>query len=205
MLSAALGHEHVSRRVWLGVLAACAGIVLVVGSASPDGGAGETLFGDLLLLGGTVAWAFYTVGCRDLIRRYGAVCVTAWTLWVGSAAIIIAGLPATIALDFGTFTWHEWLAIGYAGALSIGVAYMIWSYGVRHLGNTRTSAYSNLVPVFGVLVAWTWLGERPGAGQLAGAAIIIAGVMLTQATVSGRAERSAAVLSHSRTDRRRRR
>jgi drug/metabolite transporter (DMT)-like permease len=70
--------------------------------------------------------------------------------------------------------------VGYAGALSVGVAYILWSYGVRHLGNTRTATYSNLVPVIAVAVAWLWLGERPGADQLLGATIIIAGVMLAQ-------------------------
>jgi drug/metabolite transporter (DMT)-like permease len=36
------------------------------------------------------------------------------------------------------------------------------------------------VPAVALGVAWVWLGERPGALQFAGAAVILAGVTLAQ-------------------------
>jgi drug/metabolite transporter (DMT)-like permease len=180
VLSVALGHERLSRQVWAGVVIACSGIVLVVGAGSGTGGGRETMLGDLLMIAATIAWAVYSVGCRDLIRDNGAVAVTAWSLWAGTIGIILIGLPAVLALDARSLSLGTWLAVGYAGGMSVGVAYVLWSYGVRHLGNTRTSTYSNLVPVVAVIVAWLWLGEQPGPGQLGGAVIIIAGVMLAQ-------------------------
>jgi drug/metabolite transporter (DMT)-like permease len=64
--------------------------------------------------------------------------------------------------------------------LSIGVAYLIWYQGVRQLGNTRTSAFSNLVPIVALLAAWLGLGETPTLLQMVGAGIVIGGVTLTQ-------------------------
>jgi drug/metabolite transporter (DMT)-like permease len=179
LLSAAAGHERVAGRVWIGVVAACGGIILVVTSGGL-GARGETLQGDLLLIGATLTWAIYSVGSRNLIRRYGAVPVTAWTLWAGTIGICVVGIPDVVALELRRVPLRAWLAIGYAGALSVGVAYMLWSYGVRQLGNTRTAAYSNLVPVLALAVAWLWLRERPAPGQLLGAAVIIGGVTLAQ-------------------------
>jgi drug/metabolite transporter (DMT)-like permease len=180
ILSVAVGHEQLSKRVWTGVVIACAGIILVIGAGSGTGGGRETVLGDLLMIAATVAWAVYSVGSRDLIRYYGAVAVTAWSLWAGTAGMVLIGLPDVLSMDLTSLDARRWSAVGYAGALSVGVAYILWSYGVRHLGNTRTATYSNLVPVIAVAVAWLWLGERPGAGQLLGATIIIAGVMLAQ-------------------------
>jgi len=57
---------------------------------------------------------------------------------------------------------------------------MIWSYGVRKIGSTRTAIYSNITPIVALLVAWPALGESPTVGQLAGAVVIFAGVYLVR-------------------------
>ena len=181
LLSAAVGHEHVGPRVLIGVLCTVLGIGLVVWFQPVQGGeTTSSLIGPALMLGASVSWAIYTVGSRGLIKRYGALPVTAWTLWVGAALIPLAGLPSLTRTDFSAFSFFMWAALVYAGVLSIAVAYLIWYTGVAVLGNTRTSTYSNLVPVLTLIVAWIWLGEVPHPGQLAGAAVIIGGVTLAQ-------------------------
>jgi drug/metabolite transporter (DMT)-like permease len=181
LLSAALGHERIGALVWTGVAASFAGIALVVASGgTADAGGAHTLLGDALMIGATLAWAVYSVGSRPLVERYGSVAVTAWTLWSGTIGVCLIGLPAVLAADLSQLNWEVWAAIAYAGALSIGLAYMIWYMGVRALGNTRTAAYSNLVPALALLVAWLWLGEVPSPGQLVGAAVILGGVAMVQ-------------------------
>lgn len=180
LLGALSGRERVSRRVWLGITATILGIALVVWPAAAGAGGGDSVRGSLLILAATVSWAAYGIGSRDLIRRYGALPVTAWTLWPGTLAIVLAGVPSTVAFGPGTLTIQDWGAIVYAGALSIGVCYMLWSYGVRHLGATRTSAFANVTPVVALVAAWIFLAEQPIAVQLLGAAIIIGGVTLAQ-------------------------
>jgi drug/metabolite transporter (DMT)-like permease len=180
LLSALAGHERLRLGVWLGVLATFAGILLVV-AAGGDAAPGEaSLLGDLLMVGASLSWAVYTVGSRDLIVRYGPLQFTAWTLWVGTAGLCLIGLPAVLRTDLMAVSAGAWVGVFYAGALSIGIAYLIWYYGVTHLGNTRTAAYSNLTPLVALLAAWLQLGEVPAAGQVAGAGVIIAGVTLAQ-------------------------
>lgn len=180
LVSAAVGHERVRPRAWIGVAATFLGIVLVVQqSGAMDEGDGN-MAGGLLMIGASIAWAAYTVGARPLLVRYGALRVTAWTLWVGTSLLVLIGLPQVLSLPRSTFTPAVWLAVMYAGALSIGIAYMIWYNGVRVIGNTRTAAYSNAVPVVALVIAWLWLGEVPTTGALIGSAIIIGGVTLAQ-------------------------
>lgn len=184
LLSAGLGHEHVGKRTWVGVIATFVGIALVVlfgGAASEDG---ASLLGDLLMIGASLSWAVYTVGSRRFIERYGSVQFTAWTLWTGAIGLCLIGLPAVLRTDLHAISASAWFGVVYAGALSIGVAYLIWYYGVRRIGNTRTAAYSNLVPVVALIAAWLQLGEIPTAGQLLGAGIILAGLTLAQVRVT---------------------
>lgn len=181
LLSAALGHEELRARVWLGVLATFAGItMIVIGGASDVATGGGTLVGDLLMLGASATWSFYAVGSRSLIERHGPLAVTAWTLWIGAIGIVIIGIPDLLDLEWAAIPAEAWAATIYAGVLSIGLAYMIYYYGVSRIGNTRTASYSNIVPVIALLAAWLWLGEIPKLVQIIGAAIIIGGVTVAQ-------------------------
>jgi drug/metabolite transporter (DMT)-like permease len=73
-----------------------------------------------------------------------------------------------------------WIGAGYSGILAIGLAYILWLWGVQKIGNSRTAAYSNLTPVVALGVAWAWLGETPGPLQIGGAAVVLLGLSLAR-------------------------
>ncbi|HLU25666.1 MAG TPA: DMT family transporter [Longimicrobiales bacterium] len=178
--SAAIGHERLQPRVWLGVLATIAGIALVVAGGSQVGLGQETLAGDLILIVASVAWSIYTIGSRPMVERYGSIPVTAWTLWSGTIVLFLAGIPDLLSLRWSEVPGTTWLGVVYAGGLAIGLAYIIWNQGIRVIGSTRTATYSNLVPVLALVVAWFMLGEVPSLWQAVGAAVIIGGVSLAR-------------------------
>jgi drug/metabolite transporter (DMT)-like permease len=180
-LSTLLGHERPGTPVWLGILGTLLGMILVVsgGNLSVDMGA-STLGGDLLVVGAAVTWSVYSVGSRRMVHKYGSLPVTAWTLWVGSAGLVLMGLPSLFSSPVHRASPLAWAGVAYAGILAIGLAYILWYRGVQRIGNSRTAAYSNLTPVVALAVAWVWLGETPGSLQLAGAGVVLAGLSLTR-------------------------
>lgn len=175
-----LGHERIRPLAWGGIVIAIAGITLVVGSGEAGLGFGtETLTGDLLMIGAALVWAVYTVGVRDLILKYGSVFVTTWTLWAGAVLLLLVGIPDIASLD-ATVPPIAWASVLYAGFLGLGVSYLLWYRGVQTLGNTRTAAMGNLVPLLTIIVAWPMLGEVPNVWQVTGALVVIAGVTLVR-------------------------
>lgn len=181
ILSAWAGHERPTPLVMGGIGSTLAGMLLVViGSGQNVGFDSRTVMGDALMIVAAVLWSFFTVGGGGPVARYGAVRVTAWTLWVGTPVVVLMGTPSLASTDLGALGPGIWLGVLYAGVLSISVAYVLWYRGVRRLGNNRTAIYSNLVPVAALLAAWLWLGEVPGTLQLAGAAVILAGLTVTR-------------------------
>jgi drug/metabolite transporter (DMT)-like permease len=190
LLSLYVGHERPDPRIWLGVVATFIGIMLVVTLGRDTGGDTEqSLLGNVLMVGASCAWALYTVGSRPLVERYGPIQVTAWTLWSGTAGLLLIGIPDVLRTDLGAVSAGAWFGVVYAGALSIGLAYLIWYYGVRQIGNTRTAVFGNLVPVVALTAAWLHLGEVPRAGQVLGALVIIGGVTLAQVRPRARSVR----------------
>lgn len=175
-----LGHERIRPLAWLGIAIAIAGVALVVGSGTAGFGFGtETLAGDLLLIGAALVWAVYTVGVRDLVLKYGSVFVTTWTLWAGAVLLLLVGVPDLAQLD-SEIPAVAWASVAYAGFLGLGVSYLLWYRGVQVLGNTRTAAMGNLVPLLTIVIAWPMLGEVPNLWQVVGAVVVIAGVSIVR-------------------------
>lgn len=180
------GQERPGGWAWAGVAATVVGMVVVVlgGQQKVELG-GATLTGDLLSAGGAVVWAVYTVESRDMIRRYGALQLTAWTLWVGALVLVALGLPAVRATDLGSLPAGVWAYVGFAGVFAIGLCYLLWYRGVLQIGSTRTAVYSNVVPIVALVAAWLWLGEEPTGLQIVGAVVVIAGMTLARLGRSG--------------------
>ena len=180
-LSTLRGHEKPGALVWVGVLATLSGMALVVlGGGLGLGLRGATLHGDLLMIGAAVTWSIYTVGSRRLIHRYGSLPVTAWTLWIGSAGLVLLGLPSLLETPLQDVSAFTWGGVAYAGILAIGLAYLLWYRGVQRIGSSRTAVYANLTPVVAMIVAWAWLGETPMKLQILGAAVVLLGLALAR-------------------------
>jgi drug/metabolite transporter (DMT)-like permease len=174
------GIERISRRGMIGIAVSVLGIGLVVGGRAPIGAGASTLFGDLLVLGGCVCWAAFTVLVKPYTSRVDAVQVSALTMAGGSIPLLLISAPAIASTDWSAVTVRVWSAIIFSGLGALVVAYLCWYRGVRVLGPTRTSMYGNLQPVVAVLFAWVLLHEIPTLMQGLGAASIITGLLLTR-------------------------
>jgi drug/metabolite transporter (DMT)-like permease len=109
------------------------------------------------------------------------VLVSALTMLGGAVPLLVVASPAIARTAWTTLPAQAWLGIAYSGIFALVIAYLIWYRGIKLIGPTRTSMYSNLQPVFAVLVAWAVLGEVPTLAQGAGAAAVMAGLLLTRA------------------------
>jgi drug/metabolite transporter (DMT)-like permease len=74
-----------------------------------------------------------------------------------------------------------WPAIAYSGIGALFIATAFWYEGLRRLGPTRTSMYSNLQPLFAMGIAWVALGEVPTQWQGLGALLVMSGLLLARA------------------------
>jgi drug/metabolite transporter (DMT)-like permease len=179
ILSRMQGHERPGPRTWGGAALSIVGVAMVTGSGFHSLGT-DVLIGDLIMIGASVCWAVYTVGAQPLVARYGPVRTTAWTMWTGSVVLVAAGMPSAVAQDWARVSGIAWAALLYASLLSIGLAYLIWYRGVQKLGNTRTAIFSNVTPVIAIIGGALLLGERPGPLALAGAALVLTGIMVVR-------------------------
>lgn len=168
-----MGVERVGARAWLGLGLAFVGTALVVTTA---GGEEATTLGNLLVVGAMVVWAIGTVHSRGVLETFPAGRLAFLVSLVALPGHWLIAAPHLGALEAAQLDGPMWAAVVYSGALSTGLAYVFWNASVRSVGPARTSAFTNLVPLVALGVAWAWLGERPTLDQIGGGALILVGI-----------------------------
>ncbi len=179
LLSTLTGHERPGVRTWGGAALSITGVGLITGTGLTVEGP-QAIVGDLILLGAAAAWALYTVGSREMVRTYGSIRTTAWTMWVGTLGLLVIGAPQLAQQEWTGLGWRVWGGLMYSAVFGIALAYLIWYRSVEKIGNTRTSIFSNLTPVVAMIFAALLLNERPSQWALLGAAVTLSGVMIVR-------------------------
>lgn len=181
LLSAWLGHERLAWNRWIGAAISLTGIYLVVSSGSSSRTA--SLTGDLMMFGAMLCWALYTVGTKPLLSRYSPFFITGLTLAIGTVMYAPPALLWLREVDLQAVSLPAWSGIVYSAAFSLVAAYVIWYTAVQKLGGSRTSMYSNVVPVVAMSIAALVLREPLGVIRIAGAAAVLGGVAISRVEV----------------------
>ena len=175
------GSERVSSRGVVGIALSILGMGFVVaGTADTGASRRATLLGDSLLLISSLCWSLYTVYLQPYTHRVGGIHLSALTMIGGMVPLVAVAAPSMIATHWSALPPLAWGSIAYSGLCALVIAYLFWYHGVRVLGPTRTAMYSNLQPVFALAVAGLVLGEGITGWEIAGAASIITGLLLTR-------------------------
>jgi drug/metabolite transporter (DMT)-like permease len=181
LLGALLLRERISLRQGVGIAIAVLGLAVIAVSRAQV----AAVLPVLLTLVGALGWAFGNLASR-LAAAPNPLHLTLWMsvvppvplllmswAWEGPAAgwdalravVTPAGLPGVAA-------------IGYIAVLSTVVGSGLWVGLMRRYPAGVVAPYSLLVPVVGIALAATVLGERPSVVELVAAAVIVGGVLL---------------------------
>ncbi|MFZ5674460.1 MAG: DMT family transporter [Pseudomonadota bacterium] len=185
-LAALLLGETVTWRLLLTMLIGAIGVALVANIGSMlDGMSGDPT-GTLLLLGAVLCCAFYTVFSRKLSEMADPVTTVAVQQSAGLAwalAVLAAGTRFGAPADFLDLSPGLLAAAVTSGLLYYAAAYCLYIAALRHVPAAIAGSYFNVIPVFGIGLAYLFLGERLTPLQwLGAAAILLSGYMLVRLT-----------------------
>lgn len=168
---------------WGGIALALIGTLTIVTQGDILGATQGLLdsfgLGELLMLGAIISWVSYTVISRFALRGLSPIAATTYaSLWGG----LVLGLAALIEIDTlrpEMLNWNNFFTIFYLGTFGSALAFIWYNEGVKMIGPARTVVFTNLVPVFGLLLGYLILDEPIYLSMVIGGAIVIAGVTLT--------------------------
>jgi drug/metabolite transporter (DMT)-like permease len=70
------------------------------------------------------------------------------------------------------------MTVLYIAVFASALGFLFWSYGISVIGPEKGGQFVHLMPIFGSVLAVILLGEEISAALLAGAACVIAGIVL---------------------------
>jgi drug/metabolite transporter (DMT)-like permease len=159
----------------LGMLAGFAGIIVLM---SKDIGASpSSLWGQAAVIVASMFYAVSAVYARKVTEETPAIMRSAGPL-----------VSATAAMWLGTFLFESpvkipqtgitWVALLFLGVLGSGLAFVLLYYLINEIGPTRATMVTYLFPLGGVILGVTILHESLTWQVMAGAAIIIASLVI---------------------------
>lgn len=173
------GEERFRRQTLWGFLVAFAGVVLVVCNGTfvlklnPRG--------DLLALGAAACWAVYSVLLRRVGQGLDPILATRRTLFWGAVTavplVLTEGAPFPAASLAAPVVFGNFLFLGLIGS---GLCYVLWNKAFRLLGVVATNNFIYLNPFVTIVTARLFLHEPISPLALLGAALITAGVAVSQ-------------------------
>jgi drug/metabolite transporter (DMT)-like permease len=165
----------IDRRTLIGLVIGFAGTALIVW----QGGRVDTGYLGLqvLILVAVVAWSASTVYIRNAHSKLDVLCFTSLQMMMG-------GLMMT-AIGFATGEAERWQwsakglgTMAYLTVMSSCLAYTAFAWLARNTTPALVGTYSYVNPAIAAVLGWWFLGEKLGASQIAGMAIMFAGVAL---------------------------
>ncbi len=135
--------------------------------------------GDFFILLSMAMWAFYTVGLRWRPPGINLLSFLLVIAVIGDLSVVPLVLGEMALGRHIVWSWTVLAALVAVGACSSLLAYILWNRGVETVGANVAGLFVHLMPVFGVLLAWAFLGERVAPYHIAGIALILAGIWAT--------------------------
>jgi DME family drug/metabolite transporter len=151
---------------------ACGGVVLLVLGGSS---AAVSPAGVLLALGAGAGYAAYTVISKQLLRA-GHTPERVMAAAFGTGGLLL--LPV-LAATAGPWLGHPGglALIAFLGVVPTALAYVLFARGLRELSAGETTTLTLAEPLTAAALGAVVLGERPGAVAVAGAALVLAGLL----------------------------
>jgi len=162
---------------WFGLALSFAGIVVAFGVPTPAADPHQ-LLGDLMLLGGGIAWAATTLVIKaSPLSRISAEKTALYQLVVSAPLLAICALalgeritrmPSAIALA----------SFAYQALWVVSVSFVIWFALIIRYSANRLSAFTFLTPLFGVAAGHLGLNEPLTPAFALAVGLVAAGLVL---------------------------
>ena len=136
--------------------------------------------GELYALGCMVGWSMHVFMSRRIVPvGLNSLVATTWSVLVGAALLAVPLALSDNPARLLHYPAGVWASVLHMAWLATALSFIWFADGVRMVGPTRASVFTNVVPVMAVLFGVLALGEHLHWSMFAGGALVVAGVWLT--------------------------
>ncbi|PKO41803.1 MAG: EamA family transporter [Betaproteobacteria bacterium HGW-Betaproteobacteria-3] len=127
---------------------------------------------DFVLL--AAIWGSSFLFMRLAVVEFGALPTAAVRVAIAAAFL----LPILLWKRQGAVLVRHWKPVFLVGLLNSGIPFACYAFALLYITTGLSAILNATVPLFGAVVAWLWLRDRPNASRALGLVIGFAGVAL---------------------------
>ena len=188
LFSALLFHERLTpgRLLGIGVSVCGALVVITRGDWHIFGGGGSLGWGEIFILGSVASWVTFSLVGKALLADIAPLTAVFYAAVSGALCLALPAWREGLGHSWTQFSLVSWGALFYLGFFGTVLGFVWYYQGIQAIGAMKAGVFINFVPVSAVLLSFGLLGEPLTRSLLAGAALVLTGVYLTNRLSPGR-------------------
>ena len=167
--------EKVKPACWAGVGISLIGLISVMLVQTSEL---EANIGVFYLLLSAIILGIYNIVQRVILKKYTAIESTTYSIVIGTLFMLVY-IPAFLR-EIQHTSLSVNLVVIYSGIFPAAIAYLLWNFALSRVEKTTyVTVFAYLIPFFGSLIAFVWLGETFSPWALVGGIVIVGGMLIT--------------------------
>ena len=142
--------------------------------------------GELYIFGTVASWVAYSLFGKAFLKNFTPLQTVTYSVLTGTALLLVPALNEGVLSTVPHYRLLDWISLFYLGAFGTVIAFVFYYQGIQAIGPTRAGQFINFVPISGVLLSAILLSEPVTLYLLAGLALVITGMILTNRKVPER-------------------
>jgi len=136
--------------------------------------------GDLWVITSSLTWALYSVSIKFKPKDLNDFEFFTSIVYIGLfwLFIIYEFMGYSFVVDLGIAKDYFWV-FAYVSLFASVLSFYFWHKGIHEIGASKTGQFIHLMPLFGAILAYIFLGERLHLYHIIGAAFIAFGIYLS--------------------------
>jgi drug/metabolite transporter (DMT)-like permease len=171
--------EKISLRIFVGILVSFSGVTLVIYEIGK--GITASPFGVMLQFIAVFSAIAYTVVLRKISNRMNNLSIIFFQNLIGAVFFLpfwfIFEKNRLIATPFDP---EAMMAILKLSVFASSLAFIFFSYSVRHMGISKSNIFVNIIPVCTAIFAWIILNDQLTLQKFIGIIVVIGGLFIAQ-------------------------
>ena len=162
-----------------GIVAGFAGILVIVAKADISLLLGfDVNIGDGFAVLAIIGWSIYAALLHRLPKELGVTTTLFLILMAGSLSVLAFYVFETLTVRPVPATINSVIVFLVMGLIISVLSIYIWNSGLRAVGPNRASIFLNLIPIFGAILAISFIGEQLFLYHFIGGALVALGITL---------------------------
>ena len=137
-------------------------------------------YGDLWVLTSSLTWALYSVMVKFRPKELSDLEFFTSIVYIGLFWLIIAYVSMGYSIQEDILlVENHYAAFMYVALFPSVISYYLWHQGIKSIGANKTGQFTHLMPIFGSIQAYIFLGEKLHIYHIIGAIFIGIGIYLS--------------------------